>query len=226
MKHRRPGLQGKWAYVVNSLQEILPSYEEASSIISLYTDKRMRAQSVGFAVRLGSLVLDVGAGPGVMSKLVAASGGEPILLDVSMAMLSASRFHNRVRGTFEFLPFREGVFDAVVSGFALRDAHDLPRAVSQLSRALKPGGRLSLCDLGKPDSVVASLMVAFYLRLAPSIIGLATTGTVGLRYGSIYDTYVLALHNSELKALLSHYFISVEIEESQLGGSIVAMCVK
>jgi ubiquinone/menaquinone biosynthesis C-methylase UbiE len=226
MKRRRPGLQGKWAYVVNSLQEIIPSYEGASSIISLYSDKRMRAHSVGFAVRPGSLVLDVGAGPGVMSKLVAASGGEPILLDVSKAMLSASRFHNRVRGTFEFLPFREGVFDAAVSGFALRDAHDLPRAVSQLSRALKPGGRLSLCDLGKPDSAVASLMVAFYLKLAPSIIGLATAGTVGLRYGSIYDTYVLALHNSELKALLSRYFGSVEIEESQFGGSIVAMCVK
>jgi demethylmenaquinone methyltransferase/2-methoxy-6-polyprenyl-1,4-benzoquinol methylase len=226
MKRRRPGLQGRWAYVVNSLQEIIPSYEETSGIIAIYADRRMRARSVAFAVRRGSLVLDLGAGPGVMSRLVAAKGAEPVLLDVSQAMLTASRFPNRVRATFESLPFREGVFDAIVSGFALRDAQDLQRAIGQLSRVLKPRGRLGLCDLGKPDSAVAALVVAFYLKLVPSIVGLATAGVTGLRYGSIYDTYVLVLHNSELKALLSSHFGSVEIEETQFGGSIIARCVK
>jgi ubiquinone/menaquinone biosynthesis C-methylase UbiE len=226
MKYRRPGLQGSWAHVVNSLQEIIPSYEEASSRIAIHADRRMRARSVAFAVQRDSLVLDLGAGSGVMSRLVAAKGGEPVLLDVSQAMLAASRFPNRVRATFEFLPFREGVFSAIVSGFALRDAQDLPRAVMQLSRVLKPRGKFSFCDLGKPDSAVAVLVVALYLKLVPSIVGLAIAGVVGLRYGSIYDTYVLALHNSELKALLSSHFGSVEIEETQLGGSIVAKCVK
>ena len=226
MKRRRPGLQGRWAYVVNSLQEIVPSYEEASSRIAIHADRRMRASSVAFAVQSGSLVLDLGAGPGVMSRLVAAKGAEPILLDVSQEMLAASRFLNRVRATFEFLPFREGVFDAVVSGFALRDAQDLPRAIGQLSWALKSRGRLGFCDMGKPDSAVAALIVALYVRLVPSIIGLATAGSAGLRYGSIYDTYVLVLHNSELKALLSNYFGSIEIEETQFGGSIVVKCIK
>ena len=226
MKRRKPGLQGKWAHVVNSLQEIIPSYEEASSMIAIHADRRMRARSVAFAVQKGSLVLDLGAGPGAMSKLVAAKEAEPVLLDVSQAMLAVSRFPNKFRATFEFLPFREGVFDAVVSGFALRDAQDLQRAIGQLSRVLKPGGKLSFCDLGKPDSAVAALVVALYLRLVPSIVGLATAGVVGLRYGSIYDTYVLVLHNSELKALLSSHFGSAEIEETQFGGSIVARCVK
>jgi ubiquinone/menaquinone biosynthesis C-methylase UbiE len=226
MKHRRPGLQGRWAHVVNSLQGVIPSYEEASSRIAIRADGRMRVRSVAFAVRRGSLVLDLGAGPGVMSRLVAAKGGEPVLLDVSQAMLATSRFPNRVRAAFEFLPFREGAFGAVVSGFALRDAQDLLRAIGQLSWALKPRGRLGLCDLGKPDSAVAALAVALYLRLVPSVVGLVTAGAVGLRYGSIYDTYVLLLHNSELKALLSSHFGSVEIEETQFGGSIVVKCVR
>ncbi|MGD0396438.1 MAG: methyltransferase domain-containing protein [Nitrososphaerales archaeon] len=226
MKRRRPGLQGRWAYVVNSLQRLVPSYEEASSRIAIHADGQMRVGTVAFAVRRGSLVLDLGAGPGEMSRLVAAKGGAPILLDVSQAMLAASHFPNRVRAVFEFLPFREGVFDAVVSGFALRDAQDLPRAIGQLSRVLKPLGRLGFCDLGKPDSAVAALAVALYLRLVPSIVGLATAGAVGLRYGSIYDTYVLVLHNSDLKALLSSRFGSVELEKRQLGGSIVVKCVK
>ncbi len=208
------------------MQEIIPSYEEASSRIAIHVDGRMRVRSVVFAVQRGSLVLDLGAGLGAMSRLVAAKGGEPILLDVSQAMLAASRFPNRVRAVFEFLPFREGIFDAVVSGFALRDAEDLPKAIEQVSRALKPGGRLGFCDLGKPDSSVAALAVALYLRLVPSIVGLVTAGAVGRRYGSIYETYVLVLHNSELEALLSSRFGSVEIEETQFGGSIVVMCVK
>jgi demethylmenaquinone methyltransferase/2-methoxy-6-polyprenyl-1,4-benzoquinol methylase len=208
------------------LQEIIPSYELASSRISIHEDRVMRAKVIAFAVRRDSLVLDLGAGPGVLSKLVASNGGEPVLLDVSQVMLETSHFPNRIRGVFEFLPFREGIFDSVVSGFALRDSHDLQRAVWELARVLSPGGRLSFCDLGKPDSVLAAVMVAVYLKVAPAVIGLVTAGLTGLRYGSLYDTYVLTLHNSELKALLSRHFGSVKMDETQLGGSIVVKCVK
>jgi len=162
-----------------------------------------------------------------MGRLAHAKGGDPVLLDVSRAMLEgAAEFPNRVRAVFEFLPFRERAFDSVISGFAIRDAHDLSKALGQVALVLKSNGRFSFCDLGKPNSAIASLMVALYLRVAPGIIGLATAGRVGLRYGSIYDTYVLALHNSELMALLLCHFGNVEIEETQLGGSIVAKCVK
>ena len=226
MKHRKPGLQRKWAYVVNSLQEILPSYELASSRISLYMDRRMRAEAVAFAVRKGDRVLDLGSGPGTLSKVVTSAGGDPVLLDASRAMLKASRFPNAVQAVFEYLPFREGVFDGAVSGFAVRDAHDLKSALGQLAGALKPGAHFAICDLGKPDGPLRALIVGMYLRVVPSVIGLATAGRVGLRYASLYDTYVLVLHNSELKALLGRYLGPTSIHETQMGGSIVVKCVK
>jgi demethylmenaquinone methyltransferase/2-methoxy-6-polyprenyl-1,4-benzoquinol methylase len=226
MRNRKPGLQRKWAYVVNSLQEIVPSYERASSLISLHADRRMRPEAVSFAVAPGSLVLDLGAGPGTMSSLVIRAGGEPVLLDVSRVMLSASDFANKVQATFEAMPFRDGVFDGVVSGFALRDSFDLRGAVVQLSRVLRNGGRLSFCDLGKPDSALGALLVGAYLRVAPNVIGLATAGRSGLRYGSIYDTFVLAPHNGELVSLLSKFFGEVQIHATQMGGSIVVKCVR
>ena len=60
MSRRKPGLQHKWAYVVNSLQGIVASYELASSRISLFADRRMRAEVVSFAVKRGALILDLG----------------------------------------------------------------------------------------------------------------------------------------------------------------------
>jgi len=226
MGRRKIGLQGRWAHVVNSLQEIAPSYEQASSRISLYVDKRMRNEAVSFAVRMGDLVLDLGAGPGTMSKVVARMGGDPVLLDASRVMLEASGFPNAVQAIFESLPFREGVFDGAVSGFAVRDAHDLQAALSQLSRVLKSGGRFALCDLGKPDDPIRALAVGVYMRTVPPIIGLASTGRVGLRYGSLFDTYNLVLHNSELVSLLSKFIGRTSIHETQLGGSIVAKSVR
>lgn len=226
MRQRRPGLQHKWAYVVNSLQEIVPSYEQASSRISLFADKRMRREAVAFAVKKGDRVLDLGSGPGTMSRVVARAGGEPVLLDASRAMLKASGFPNTVRGVFEQLPFRDGIFDGAVSGFALRDAHDLRVALAQVSRVLKPRGRFAICDLGKPDGFFRALAVALYLRVMPSVIGLVSTGRVGLRYGSLFDTYNLVLHNSELAGLLSRYVGQTTLHETQMGGSIVAKCAR
>jgi len=223
---RKPGLQRKWAYVVNSLQEILPSYELASSRISLFMDRRMRREAVAFVVKRGDLVLDLGSGPGTLSKVVATAGGDPVLLDASRAMLKASRFPNAVQGVFEHLPFRKKVFDGAVSGFAVRDAHDLKAALGELASVLKPGTKFAICDLGKPDDPFRALVVGMYLRVVPSVIGLATAGRVGLRYGSLFDTYVLVLHNSDLAALLGKYVGRTSIHETQMGGSIVAKCVK
>jgi demethylmenaquinone methyltransferase/2-methoxy-6-polyprenyl-1,4-benzoquinol methylase len=226
MSRRRPGLQHKWAYVVNSLQEIIPSYELASSRISLFADRRMRAEAVAFVVRKGSLILDMGSGPGTMSKVVVRAGGEPVLVDASRAMLGASGFLNAVQAVFEHLPFRDNVFDGAVSGFAVRDAHDLPVALGQLARVLKRGSRFAIADLGKPDNPMKEVAIALYLRTMPPIIGLATAGRVGLKYGSLYDTYALVLRNSQLVAILSRYIGRTTIHETQMGGSIVVKSVR
>lgn len=211
---------------MNSLQKIIPTYEVASSRIALHEDKRMRAEAVRFAVDAGPLVMDLGAGPGTMSRLVRAKGAVPVLVDVSRMMLSASDFDNRVQAVFEHLPFREGAFDSAVSGFALRDSHDLVEALRQVARVVRPGGRFALADLGKPDSVARMLGVGLYLRVAPNVIGFVTTGRTDLSYGSIFDTYVLTLRNSQLASLLSTLFSTVDLHETQFGGSIVIKCVR
>jgi demethylmenaquinone methyltransferase/2-methoxy-6-polyprenyl-1,4-benzoquinol methylase len=223
---RRPGLQSKWKGVVDSLEAIIPIYEKGSSRISLFADKAMRDEVASFAVaeEKGALVLDLGSGPGTLSRVVSAAGGVPVLADASSKMLSRAAGFDRVQCVFESLPFRTGCFGAAVAGFSLRDARDLETALAEIRRAIHAGGRLAFCDLGKPTSKVKAALVGGYIRVAPPLIGFLTGGRPGLRFGSLRDTYKLVLDNRSLVKLLSGYFGAVAIRERQMGGSIVVRC--
>jgi demethylmenaquinone methyltransferase / 2-methoxy-6-polyprenyl-1,4-benzoquinol methylase len=225
---RRPGLHSKWRGVVDSLEAIIPIYEKGSSRISLFSDKAMREEVASFAVEgeegRGALVLDLGAGPGTLSRVVVQAGGVPVLADASRKMLSRAAGFDRVQCVFEFLPFRSGAFGAAVAGFSLRDAQDLESALTEIKRAIRARGRFAFCDLGKPTSRVKARFVGAYIRVAPPLIGFLTGGRSGLRFGSLHDTYKLVLDNRSLGNLLSEYFGAVTVKERQMGGSIVVCC--
>ena len=222
----RPGLHSKWKGVVDSLEAIIPIYEKGSSRISLFSDRAMREEVASFAVgaEKGGLVLDLGAGPGTLSRVVARAGGSPVLADASRKMLSRAPEFDRVQCVFEFLPFRPGTFGSAVAGFSLRDSQDLETALTQIRETIRPGGRFAFCDLGKPTSRVKAAMVGAYIRVAPPLIGFLTGGRSGLRFGSLHDTYRLVLDNKSLCRLLAKYFGDVGITERQMGGAIVVRC--
>src|ERR1035441_4307447 len=148
---RRPGLQTKWAYVLDSLESIIPIYETGSSRIAFFADTRMRDEVVKFAVNGSGLVLDLGSGPGTMARVVRKSGGTPVLVDASRKMLIAAGSELMVQAAFEALPFRDGAFGSIVAGFSLRDSRDLFVAVAAVRRVTADGGGVSLCDLGETD---------------------------------------------------------------------------
>jgi len=223
---RRPGLHSKWKGVVDSLEAIIPIYEKGSSRISLFSDKAMRDEVASFAVggEEGRLVLDLGAGPGTLSRVVAHHGGDPVLADASRKMLARAPEFDRVQCVFEFLPFRPSTFGAAVAGFSLRDSQDLETALTEIRRAMHAGGRFAFCDLGKPASRMKAALVGAYILVAPPLIGFLTGGRSGLKFGSLHGTYKLVLDNRSLGRLLSRYFGSVGITQRQMGGSIVVRC--
>jgi len=223
-KFRRPGLQQRWLHVVNSLEGIIPAYELGSNRIAFFADTRMRTQAVNFAVRKDEVVLDIGSGPGVMARAVEGAGGTPLLLDVSRRMLSVSPHSLKVQASFEHLPFRDEAFNGIVCGFALRDSLDLMDALREIRRVLRRDGRFGFCDLGKPTSTLRMLVIAVYLRLFAPLIGLLSAGWVGLKFGSIFDTYMLVLDNDQLERLLSRFFSEVKMTKLQMGGAIIVEC--
>lgn len=101
-------------------------------------------------IRAGERILDLGCGNGWATRLLAktAPGVQAIGVDVSPSMVArAEELHSytiRARyevGTFEDLPFEDDHFDRAFGMESLYYAVDLSRALAEVRRVLKPGGR-------------------------------------------------------------------------------------
>lgn len=95
------------------------------------------------------LALDVGAHHGVLARRIAAAPnvGSVIAYDPAKRLLAKAP-PPRVAGDLEALPFAPASFGLVVSGLALHLVDDLPGALLQICRALKPDGLLLAALLG------------------------------------------------------------------------------
>jgi len=101
----------------------------------------------------GEAVLEVGSGNGILVReLIEAVGldGRVVGLDASEAILEMAR-HICPKGEFlsgdaQDLPFGDETFDAVVTAQVLCFLNDVERALSEILRVLKPGGRLVVLD--------------------------------------------------------------------------------
>jgi len=96
----------------------------------------------------GKLALEVGCGGGHLLEEIARMGFLAVGIDPSAGSLGAAKRHSRAAGSDagyaraigESLPFRDGTFDAIFCCDVLEHVRDLPRAISEISRVLKPGG--------------------------------------------------------------------------------------
>jgi SAM-dependent methyltransferase len=90
-------------------------------------------------------VLEVGSGPGELAARIQDElGAEVVAIDISERMVDLARGRGvdaRV-GDVQELPFADGEFDCVVAAWMLYHVPDVDRAVGELARVLRPGGRL------------------------------------------------------------------------------------
>jgi SAM-dependent methyltransferase len=92
-----------------------------------------------------SRVLEVGPGPGELSERIARElGCDVVALDISprMVELTRARGVDAVVGDVQELPFGDETFDVVVAAWVLFHAQDIQRALAEIARVLRPGGRL------------------------------------------------------------------------------------
>ena len=101
----------------------------------------------------GEQVLDAGCGTGLFTLEILSSGAKVIGLDISLPMLQRAREKLAVYpfypvwGDIAKLPFREGIFDKVVSITAIEFIKDAKKCVAELFRVTKRGGVVAVANL-------------------------------------------------------------------------------
>ncbi len=127
---------------------------------------------------------------------------------------------------FEHVPFKSKQFDVVLSGYSLRDAISLLKAISEIHRVLKKGGKWIIVDLGKPDESIVRFGVSFYIKLILPVVAYMAGGKLGLKFATLYGTYKLWPQNKKLESMLLEKFTSVEFEKDLMGGAIMVAAYK
>ena len=224
-----------WTEVMEVLRAVIPVYDKVNKVISLGKDDKYRLKGIRGLVRSGNMILDAGSGYGNMSRLALAEtrgDAKIVMYDPLLEMLANVKnpllgSHTALySGVFEYMPFREGMFDAVLCGYSLRDSIHLQQAIAEIHRVLKIGGRLVVIDLGKPDNYILRGMVSVYLKHFLGIFAYLAAGSSGLKFKTLYGTYVRWPKNSELEYMLKEKFSHVQFDKGMMGGAVIIAAYK
>ena len=155
--------------------EVAPTYDITNDLLSLGQDRIWRRR-VAAAVdsRSGQRILDLAAGTGASSVAFLKPGVEVVAGDFSEGMLAEGRKrHPEINFVFAdatALPFAAGEFDAVTMSFGLRNVVDTERALAELFRVTKTGGKLVICEFSRVAVPGLRGLYMFYLKhLLPRI---------------------------------------------------------
>jgi demethylmenaquinone methyltransferase/2-methoxy-6-polyprenyl-1,4-benzoquinol methylase len=136
------------------------------------------------AVRNGQHVLDLASGTGdLASRFAGLVGpeGRVVMSDINLAMLEEGRKRMVDAGhvgnveylqiNAEEIPFPDNSFDCVTIGFGLRNVTDKDKALREMFRVIKPGGRVLVLEFSKPVSKPLEKIYDFYSFKALPLMG-------------------------------------------------------
>ena len=147
--------------VAGVFESVAPKYDLMNDLMSLGLHRLWKAFTLKMSgVRAGQRVLDIAGGSGDLARGFArrvGPSGEVWLTDINRAMLTVGRDRLLDDGVVapvaqcdaERLPFPENHFDCATVAFGLRNMTHKDRALAEMRRVLKPGGRLLVLEFSK-----------------------------------------------------------------------------
>jgi len=180
-----PASRSERAHTVQDIfSRIAPRYDLMNRLMTGGQDSAWRREVIRrAAVQPGDRVLDLGAGTGDLARealrqqpacrLVAADFTLAMMLQgarrpgARLDWLAADALH---------LPFADEEFNVLVSGYLLRNVVDLPAALMEMRRVLKPGGRWVSLDTTRPPRGLLSPLISFYMHTVIPALGALLTG--------------------------------------------------
>ena len=177
-------MSDKATYVHRAFTAIAGRYDLLNTLLSFNQDRRWRRSTVSALEMKGpEAVLDVATGTGKLARELertVGARGRVVGIDFCEPMLRKARAQmdsaTLVLATSESLPFPDNCFDRATIGFALRNVPDMEKTLREMTRVMKPGGRVVCLEFSRPQRpILRSLHRLYLLRVLP-IVGWLISG--------------------------------------------------
>lgn len=171
--------------VQSIFSSIANKYDKLNTILTLNVDQIWRKKAVKLCnIKENDKVLDLCCGTGKMIELECRAVGENttvIGLDFNSEMINVGHKklnkslnnykYNLIQGDARSLPFLDDSFHCITIAFGLRNVPDKIKAISEMYRVLKPGGKVVCLELSKPEMPIFRNIYNLYFNFALPVIG-------------------------------------------------------
>lgn len=222
----RADLQKQPYDVAGMFDSIARRYDLMNDVAALGQVRLWREAMVSaLEIEEGAQVLDLAAGTGTSAAAIARAGAKVVAADFSLGMMSEGRRRGApvpfVGADAQQLPFADDSFDAAVISFGLRNVHDPRRALGEMTRVVRPGGRVVVCEFSTPTSrLFRTLYEKYLLRALPAVAGRLATSA------DAYDYLAESILDWPDQDELRTWFLDWGLEQVQyrnLTGGIVSL---
>jgi demethylmenaquinone methyltransferase/2-methoxy-6-polyprenyl-1,4-benzoquinol methylase len=170
-------------------------YDLLNRLISFGVDQRWRRKTVAaLELRAGARALDLATGTADLAVRIAVTHADATVvgLDPSSGMLDVGRtkvaragLDGRIElvvGDAQALPFDDASFDGITIAFGIRNVPDRLKALREMARVVKPGGRVAVLELSEPRSGILGPLARFHVHHVVPFVGGLISGSREYRY--------------------------------------------
>jgi demethylmenaquinone methyltransferase/2-methoxy-6-polyprenyl-1,4-benzoquinol methylase len=195
-------------YVQGMFTRIARHYDIMNRLMTGGQDIQWRREVIHLAqVKPSASLLDLGAGTGDLAREALKRNPQSriVAADFTLEMMRVGRKPKDPPYSAADalnLPFKDSTFDAVISGFLMRNVTDVDRALSEQYRTLRAGGRIVILDTTHPKKNILSPFIWFHMHIIIPLLGKLISGTSDA-YQYLPDSTEGFLYAEELAARMT-----------------------
>lgn len=224
--------QDKARRVGDVFRSVATNYDVMNDLMSLGLHRWWKRFTVEMSgVREGSRVLDVASGSGDLAAAFARRAGptgQVWMTDINAAMLSIGRDKLIDAGVFtplalcdaEKLPFPSNTFDCVSVAFGLRNMTHKDRALAEMGRVTKPGGRVLVLEFSRPWKPLSKAYDAYSFSVLPALGKFVAGDEAAYRY--LAESIRMHPDQESLKAMMETAGLA-RVDYFNLAAGVVAL---
>ncbi len=226
--------QDKASRVRGVFDSVASKYDVMNDLMSMGLHRAWKAYTIAVAQpRLGDRVLDLAGGTGDLARAFARKVGDQgvvVHTDINEAMLREGRHRLLDEGLVlptalcdaEQLPFGDASFDIVTVAFGLRNMTHKDRALAQMARVLKPGGRLLVLEFSQVAAPLRKAYDWYSFKMLPRLGSLVAGDADSYRY--LAESIRMHPDQATLKAMMKAAGFG-HVDVHNLTGGVVALHV-